>query len=566
MQTRAVPHYYKVIWFSLVSLVFLAPQLLGQSKSAAPSPANATTRGYVGNEACARCHSSIYESYKNTAMALASGPAEQNLISGDFTHQKSAVHYRIYKENGRVWLSFDRGGVSPLSGKRELLFYIGSGHRGRSYLFTTNGFWFESPVNWYADEHVWDMTPAYQNVKEIPLNLPAQPSCLQCHVSGMQPPLKGTENRYPEPIFQYNGVTCERCHGPGAAHVRGGTIVNPAKLPAARRDSICMECHLEGNVAVERAGRHAYDFRPGELLSDYVRHYVLTGGPAKNLGAVTQVEALLQSECKRKSGEAMSCTSCHNPHSSPSPEQRVPYFRAKCLACHAQTLAVKHYANQPDCTQCHMPASPSADIAHTQVTDHRIPRHAEKGPLQPPPDSQASRSSPGLVPVPDSPEAEHDMRDLALAWESLARTGTDGAASQAKRLLSNAILKSPDDPILLSAFGYIEQKRGAIDAARDLYTKALTLDPDLIDAAANLAVIEANQGHLREPLRLWQSAFERAPARSAIGLNAARMFCAAGEFNSARSVVLRVLEFNPDMGAARQFLENLNRTPPVCEQ
>jgi Flp pilus assembly protein TadD len=170
--------------------------------------------------------------------------------------------------------------------------------------------------------------------------------------------------------------------------------------------------------------------------------------------------------------------------------------------------------------------------------------------------------------VPDSQEAEQDIRDLALAWESLARTGAIGAApeAEAKRLLSSALLQSPNDPVLLSALGYIEQKRGAVDGARNLYMKALALDPDLIDAAANLAVIEANQGRLREPLRLWQSAFERAPARSAIGLNAARMFCAAGEFNSARSVILRLLEFNPDMAAAMQFLENLNRTPPVCEQ
>ena len=108
-------------------------------------------------------------------MAWASGPAEQNLISGDFTHQKSGVRYRIYKENGRVWLSFDRSGVSPVSGKRELLFYIGSGRRGRSYLFTTNGFWFESPVNWYADEHVWDMTPAAGDPSGYTLTLRPSP-------------------------------------------------------------------------------------------------------------------------------------------------------------------------------------------------------------------------------------------------------------------------------------------------------------------------------------------------------------------------------------------------------
>src|SRR6266550_1838512 len=487
------------------SLLLFATRLLGQSIP--PLPTNLDPSGYVGNEACARCHSSIAESYKRTAMARASGPAKADLISGDFTHEKSAVHYRIYNENGRVWLNFERRGAASVSGKRQLLFYIGSGRRGRSYLFATDGFLFEAPVNWYADERVWDMTPAYQDVKEIPLNLPANPSCLQCHVSGMRPPLKGTENRYREPVFAYNGVACERCHGRGAAHVNGGPIINPAKLSPARRDSICRECHLEGNVAIERAGRHGYDFRPGDLLSDYVRHYVLTSTPQKSLGAVTQVEALSQSECKRKSGEAMSCTSCHNPHASPTAEERVSYYRRKCLVCHGEAFGAKHHPEQADCTRCHMPASLSTDIAHTQVTDHRIPRRSDAETLQP-----------------------------------------------------------PNDPTLLSALAYIEQKRGAVDSARELYQKALTLEPDLIDAAANLGVIEANQGRLREPIRLWQSAFERAPGRSAIGMNIARVLCGAGKFDRARSSVLRVLEFNPDMAAAKEMLQHLNRTPPMCEQ
>ena len=554
----------KLMRIPFASLLLFATRLLGQSTP--PLPTNVDPSGYVGNEACARCHSSIAESYKRTAMARASGPAEENFISGDFTHEKSATHYRIYKEDGRVWLSFERRGAASVSGKRQLLFYIGSGHRGRSYLFATDGFLFESPVNWYADEHVWDMTPAYQDVKEIPLNLPANPSCLQCHVSGMRPPLKGTENRYREPIFAYNGVACERCHGPGAAHVHGGPIINPAKLSPARRDSICMECHLEGNVAIERAGRHGYDFRPGDLLSDYVRHYVLASTQQKSLGAVTQVEALSQSECKRKSGEAMSCTSCHNPHASPSAEERVSYYREKCLVCHGKAFGAKHHPEQADCTRCHMPASLSTDIAHTQVTDHRIPRRSDTEVLQPLLNSNTRPSSPRLVPFPFSENAERDIRDLALAQAFLAQTGRDSDASETQRLLHIAVLQSPNDPALLSALGYLEQKRGAFDRARELYQKALSLEPDLIDAAANLGVIEANQGRLREPLRLWQSAFERAPARSAIGMNIARVLCAAGEFDRARSSVLRVLEFNPDMAAAKEMLQHLNRTPPMCEQ
>ncbi|MBO0910773.1 MAG: hypothetical protein J2P13_03175, partial [Acidobacteria bacterium] len=192
-------------------------------------------------------------------MAHASGPARENFIPADFTHRESGVHYRIYRERGRVWLSFDRGGTNPVHGKRELPYYVGSGHRGLTYLFVDDGFWFESPVNWYGGRQVWDMTPAYQSASEVPLNLPLHTSCLNCHVSSLTPPLKGTENRYSTPLLTDSGITCERCHGPGARHVKGGEIVNPAKLPPERRDAVCIQCHMEGRVSIERPARHIYD-------------------------------------------------------------------------------------------------------------------------------------------------------------------------------------------------------------------------------------------------------------------------------------------------------------------
>jgi len=531
---------------------------------ALPTPSKTVDRnGYLGNEACASCHFGIYESYQRTAMARASGPAIAALTPAEFTHKESGVHYRIYSESGHAWLSFDRPGDPDVRGKRELLYYIGSGRRGRSYLFETDGFLFESPVNWYANKQVWDMAPAYQSAREIPLNLPAFTSCLHCHVSGMRPPAKDTDNRYPNPPFLHNGVSCERCHGLGAAHANGGEIINPAKLSPARRDEVCMQCHLEGKVAIERKGRHAYEFRPGDELSDYVRYFVLLDSQASSLGAVSQVEALAQSQCKKKSGDAMSCTSCHNPHQSPTSAERVAYYRGKCLACHGSPFAAKHHADQPDCLTCHMPASASSDVAHTEVTDHRILRRPQLEPrlLQ---DAARESSLPRLVPFPATSKPESDLRDLALAWESLVESGMTVAEPQARSLLSKALKQSPEDPALLSALGYIEQKHSATENARALYQKALAIDPDLVDAATNLAVIEARAGNPGNAIALWQKAFEHAPARSSIGLNLARAYCNEGKVAEARTSTLRVLEFNPDLATANQMLKYLNQIPTKC--
>ncbi len=525
-------------------------------------PAMADVSGYVGNEACAKCHASIYESYARTAMANASGPATENLIVGELHHQQSGINYRIYSEDGKVWLAFQRPGDPSVSGKRQLLYYIGQGRRGRTYLFSVDGFVFESPVNWYADRRIWDMAPAYGGTREMPLNLPALVSCLECHVSGIQPPIDGTENRYNTPFFAFAGVSCERCHGPGAAHANGGgAIVNPTKLPAERRNAVCMQCHLEGNAAIERAGKHLYEYRPGDNLSNYVRYYILADSKGTGLRATSQFEALSQSMCQKKSGDAMACTTCHDPHLQVKPEERVSFYRAKCLTCHGKPFGAKHHADRPDCTSCHMPASLSTDVAHTEVTDHRILRRPSSMPMLE--NAIAQPAAPKLVPFPQPHQGESDLRDDALAWEYIAASGLKSAEAEAERLLRLALLKS-SDPALLSAMGYVEQKRGATDRARELYQRALALNPNLIDAATNLGVLEAKSGHIHEAVTLWQGSFQRAPGRSSIGMNLARTFCNARQFEEARAYTLRVLQFNPDLGAAKKLLNGLSADPPKC--
>ncbi|HEY6385846.1 MAG TPA: multiheme c-type cytochrome [Candidatus Acidoferrum sp.] len=528
----------------------------------APSQNNsviADSKGYVGMEACSGCHASIYASYQKTAMARASGPATQELIPGELTHAPSGVRYRVYADKGTAWLEYERPGDPPVRGTRELLYFVGSGGRGRTYLFSDDGFVFESPINWYAQKGVWDMAPAYQSVRHIPMNLPTAASCLSCHTSNMQTPVKGTENKYKLPLFAHPGITCERCHGPGEAHVRTkATMLNPSKLPASRRDAICMQCHLEGNIAIERPGKHLYDFQPGDDLSNYVSYFELTDDGPQGSGAFSQSEALAQSVCKRKSGDAMSCTSCHDPHSSPSPEGKASFYRAKCLACHGPSFGAKHHAGNPNCVQCHMPAINSARIAHTQATDHRILRD----PLMPV-QNLAPPSRPLLVRFPPDSRKE-DLRDLSLAWTSLAESGMESAIPQAEESLRKAVQEYSDDSALLSAAGYFEHKRQKFREARGHYERALLLDPYNNDAATNLGVIEAQEGHMDRAVPLWEQAFERAPAKSAIGMNLVRVFCSEGQYEKAHSSLVRVLEFNPDLPEANSLARYLNADPPRC--
>jgi tetratricopeptide (TPR) repeat protein len=535
-----------------------------QTKNADASPSSPKVE--KGNAACASCHAEIYTSYKKTVMAGASGAASEALISGEFNHKPSGVHYRVYPREGRSWMSYERPGPSGFRGERELLYFIGSGVKGRTYLFSDDGFLFEAPINWYSQEGRWNMTPGYTEAREIPMNLPALVDCLNCHSSGLQPPVAGTDNRFSGKPFLHDGITCQRCHGAGEGHGEGKgdvktTIVNPAKLSPERRDAICMACHFEGAVSVEQPGKHTYQFQPGENLSDYIHYFLLSGTEPQKPQALSQFEALSQSMCKIKSGDKMWCGSCHDPHQEP--EQKAAYYRSKCLACHEENFAAKHHPDKPDCVGCHMPALPSKDVAHTEATDHRIRRN----PTAPPLPRLEVRGTPGapLVAFPESAASLATTRDFALAWETLALRNVENAPRRAEGYLRKAVVERPEDPVLLAALGFVEQARGREKEARELYEHALRIDPAANDAAANLGIMEAQSGNLRRAVELWQGAFARVPYRSAIGIDMAIVFCAAGKRDEARKYVERVLEFNPDYGKGKSLLEHLKGETGECK-
>ena len=91
--------FLSIVW----TVVVWSAASAAQNPTANTMPTNVSDRdAYVGNQACARCHSAIYESYQRTSMARASGPAIDGFMPAEFTHKDSGVHYRIYTENGRA--------------------------------------------------------------------------------------------------------------------------------------------------------------------------------------------------------------------------------------------------------------------------------------------------------------------------------------------------------------------------------------------------------------------------------------------------------------------------------
>ena len=489
-----------------------------------------------------------------------SGQIQEKFAHAAFDNAPTGFRYRIYQNRGAYFVEFMKAD-GTLRGVKALPYFVGSGSTARSYLLADDGYLFEAPVAYYSGTTKWDLAPNYETYAYPYLTRPAAPACLTCHSSFLKT-VAQTQNRYGTPPFGEGGIACERCHGPGESHIRkmtsgsreGGTaILNPAKLDAERRDSICSQCHLTGEVRVMRAGRDWQSFQAGGRLYDSLTVFVRSGA-SPGMKVTSHVEKLAQSACKRTSGDRLWCGTCHDPHVVPNPAQRAAWFRQKCLGCHdtgacRETKAARA-RRQDDCTVCHMPKNPVVDAQHVVYTDHSIPRRRRTSEAAPPPDA-------GLV-VFGSGRAE--PRDIALAYAIAASRTRDAAIqSRAATLLQQAEHSSPDDVEVLLYLAELYRNGNQEDQAIPLYQRAIRLDPTQVTASVGLGGILMQRGQDTEAIRLWQDALSKNGGLELVRINMAMAQWRSGDLPSAESSLVKAIDLNPGFATPVEMLQRLRQ-------
>jgi Flp pilus assembly protein TadD len=359
-------------------------------------------------------------------------------------------------------------------------------------------------------------------------------------------------NRYQGLPFLHGGITCESCHGESNQHLATqgkAKILNPASLNADLRDSICISCHLEGDVSIERAGQSALNYRPGEPISRYLAYYVRTGANLTDR-AVSEVEQLSQSTCKRMSGDRMSCMNCHDPHYTPDASQRVAFYRAKCLACHNQPQFAKtHHPDNNDCTSCHMPRTGARNVLHVAWTDHRIRKLPEATV------SAAQSADQGELTAIFSPGTT--QRDDAMANYQALLEGDRSREPVAWDQLNAQRSGLTNDVAALDALGNLSAERGEQDQAEKAFRKVLELAPSDLTALSNLGTLLAKEGKLKEGAALLNKAFDRNQDIPGLAMNLARVQCMAGDGQAARTTLTTALVYCPNVEDMRRLLTQM---------
>ena len=312
---------------------------------------------YAGSSACKTCHPSVYERWRKTPMA--------NVVRDPREHP-DAIIPDLSKPNP----------IFPFT-KDDVAFVYGSIWKQR-YFKKIGDDYFPLPVQWDVTHKTWApysvragtdwWVPFYpgDNFKR-----PTGALCDGCHSVNY--------NIQTKAVTEWN-VGCEKCHGPGAAHVQRpsrSNIVNPARLDYVRANDVCIQCHSQGRPLTNPIDGRNYDWPIGfdvrRNLSEFWRleEHHLGENSFTHFADGTAHKNRMQGNDFVQSAmytHGVKCITCHDVHGTANDADLIRPANELCLDCHgpnspngphAGTIA-EHTHHKPgtigiECVACHMP-------------------------------------------------------------------------------------------------------------------------------------------------------------------------------------------------------------------
>lgn len=347
-----------------------------EKPSAAAVERRITFESYAGLASCAACHADVYKSHLATEHHLTSMNASAETILGRFADGENRFAFdalnevRIEKEEDRFYQVHYQNGELVRKEKMDLV--VGSGRKGQSFLNWNGNTLSQLPITFFTPAKQWSNSPGYPP-SAVAFNRPITSRCLECHSTFFE--TIGPTNARRETFDRSKtvlGVECEKCHGPGAEHVRFQTenpaateakfIVNPGKLSRQQVMDFCSLCH-GGRLAKTKP---SFQFQAGDTLTNYFSVPMVPPNESAIDVHGNQTGLLSMSKCYQVSG--MTCLSCHNVHRAEKDQLAV--FSQRCASCHNKAHGKECKMTETiggaitqNCIDCHMPKQASHAVA-----------------------------------------------------------------------------------------------------------------------------------------------------------------------------------------------------------
>ena len=396
---------------STALLAFVSFSLLSCGQSGSPPQEQ---RGYgvegiafVSNNVCAECHAQQFQQWQGSHHERAMQPASERTVLGDFSGMELdhfGVRSRFFRR-GEAFLVETEGpdgrpaeyevrytfGVEPL--QQYLIEFPG----GRLQCLTIA--WDTRDKRWfhlYPDEKI----PPEDSLHWTGLYQSWNHMCAECHSTNLRKNYEPSTHTYRTEWDEIN-VSCQACHGPGAAHVEwarkreagndspddapgdeyGLAVTFPGREPK-REVEACFRCHSRRH-AVSANDQHGTV--PGDDFLVATLREGLYHADGQILNEVYVYGSFVQSKMYQ---EGVRCTDCHNPHTARLLEQG----NAVCTRCHQTSppedfpaLEANDYETEDHhhhgagtegtvCVNCHMPAKKYMVVDPRRDHSFRIPR------------------------------------------------------------------------------------------------------------------------------------------------------------------------------------------------
>ena len=593
---RSVASAAILLFISMLSVPAIFGQHSRNSATAAMIKSN-DGGGYVGSGACETCHSEIYQQFLKTDMGRSMSPVTPAFLK---TIPSSAVYdnsqlnrkFEVFTKEGRLYQSESGAGADGKESFRDahqLEWIIGAGVNGFGALLEEDHHLFQAPLSFYTKAMDWEPSPGYE-FTDLGFNRPITPGCISCH-SGRPNPVAGSNGEFEQSPFSELAIGCERCHGPGAAHVQlmsGATVTNPEKSASSNTmivdpahltpymaDNICMACHQAGDVRVLKPGKTYKDIRPGFPLDDTLSILMVPptreSPPSKD--HVDHYYSMTLSKCYRASKGKLSCITCHDPHVEPTREKAPAYFNNKCLTCHTSrscklSLAVRMQQKPANnCIGCHMPQRDIQTISHSSATNHRI----VATPDEPFPDvtfMQTTAALPDLIHINPAHRSRSGQQaapppllTLLQAYGELAQNKPQYVASYLN-VLDQLEHTQPDNALVQAALGRRDLKNGNFLNAASHLRRSLETGPAVATTYADLADAITHLGQTDEARSLIEKAIQLDPFNPITRKMLVVNLIEAKQYPEAQKALEDYLGVFPQDAFMRQMLNRAEGTSP----
>jgi predicted CXXCH cytochrome family protein len=398
----------RILWIAVACAVLGAAVAAGLAlvhRSPAPMPA-----AFAGTKSCAGCHQEQFASWQQSHHRHAMEVAGAGTVLGNFrdaTFNYFGTQSRFFTRDGQYFVETDnaRGELETFRvaytfGWAPLQQYLIEFPDGRMQALSIA--WDSRPAP-EGGQRWFHLYPAEKITHDDPLHWTGafqnwNSRCAACHSTNLVRNYSQDGNRYNTTWNELN-VGCEACHGPGSRHVDWATgsrkpgdkglVTDLRRLWTPRQGNLPIPQHVDSVMSGQLqvcAGCHS---RRGELqhpdvtasffdnytLSPLLEDLYFPDGQIRD--EVYEAGSFLQS---RMHQNHVSCTNCHEPHSS---QLRVT-GNGLCLQCHQapKFQTAEHSFHKPDsagaqCVSCHMAERTYMGVDARRDHSFRIPDPAQ---------------------------------------------------------------------------------------------------------------------------------------------------------------------------------------------